>query len=183
MKGVLFNVVEDTVVDQFSEEVWDDVLQRAQLGGAYTALGNYPDDDLAQIVGAVCEITGLDTGAVLRFTGQHAFPHLMQRRATLLDGIDSWPDLLDALDSIIHPEVMKIYPGARVPSFSVTRDGDRILLEYRSERGLCDLAEGLATGAAEWFGETVTSRHVACARDGDEACLIEFERTGQQAGS
>ncbi len=46
MKGVLFNVVEDVVVDQFSEEVWDDVLQRAELAGAYTALGNYPDDDL-----------------------------------------------------------------------------------------------------------------------------------------
>ena len=181
MKGVLFNVVEDVVVDQFSEEVWDDVLQRAELAGAYTTLGNYPDDDLTRIVGAVCEITGLDVGAVLRFTGQHAFAHLVGRRESLLEGIDSWPELLDALDSIIHPEVMKIYPGAQVPSFTVTGGGERVCLEYRSERGLCELAEGLALGAADWYAETVTSRHVACARDGAEACLIEFVRAEPQA--
>ena len=42
MKGVIFNVAEFTVTDEFGAETWDDLLEAADVDGAYTALGDYP---------------------------------------------------------------------------------------------------------------------------------------------
>ncbi len=43
MKGVVFNIVEEFVTEQWSADDWDDLLDAAGLDGAYTALGTYTD--------------------------------------------------------------------------------------------------------------------------------------------
>ena len=45
MKGVIFNVIEEVVGDLFGDETWDDLLETAEVDGAYTALGNYADTE------------------------------------------------------------------------------------------------------------------------------------------
>ena len=51
-------------------------------------------------------------------------------------------------------EVRKLYPDSEMPSFAcdVSVPG-RLVMEYRSPRGLADLAEGLILGCGEYFGE------------------------------
>ena len=34
MKGVIFNLLEEAVVDQFGDDSWDDLLDAAELEGA-----------------------------------------------------------------------------------------------------------------------------------------------------
>jgi hypothetical protein len=53
MKGVIFNAVEDAVERAFRADGWDDTLGRAEVGGSYTSLGSYDDEELATIVGAL----------------------------------------------------------------------------------------------------------------------------------
>ena len=63
MKGVIFNAVEDAVERAFGADGWDDTLGRAKVDGSYTSLGNYDDEELAAIVGALPDETGGPTSS------------------------------------------------------------------------------------------------------------------------
>lgn len=172
MKGVLFNVVEDVVTDVMSADVWDEVIDASGASGAYTSLGNYPDAELVGIVGGVADAAALSVDDTLRLAGQRGFDHLARRNPGLIEEYAGWRDVLLALDDIIHPEVMKIYPGAAVPRFTVVDDGDELVIDYSSARALCALADGLIVGCGAHYGATVTVTHDACVHRGDDACRL-----------
>jgi predicted hydrocarbon binding protein len=174
VKGVLFNVVEDVVDETLPEATWDLALDRACLAGVYTSLGDYPDDDLAAIVGAVCERTGLAPEQVLHHVGLHGYRHLVERQPDLVEGITDLGSLLHHLEDVIHPEVRKLHPEADPPSFEIRDVGpDRWEVDYRSKRQLCHLAEGLIAGAAVGFGTPCEIEQLRCVVDGaDHCCLL-----------
>lgn len=178
MKGVVFNVVEEVVTDEFSSDLWDDVIEHADVEGAYTSLGSYPDSELLRIVGAISEIGGVATRDVLRLAGRRGFRHLAGRHLELVDPYDNWRDLLSALDTIIHPEVQKTYPDTDVPRFDAFPDtppGTGMLLHYRSARQLCALAEGLILGTGDWFSVELQIEQTSCVAHGDELCRLRID--------
>lgn len=170
MKGVLFNVVEDVVTEAISADAWDDIIDESGVGGSYTSLGTYPDQELGDIVGATAHTAQLSETETLQLSGRLGFKHLVRRAPQLLDGLDDWKSVLRSLDDIIHPEVRKIYPDAEVPGFEIADDGDALLVIYTSKRGLCALADGLIVGSGEWFGVTLDVEHTACIHQGDDGC-------------
>lgn len=173
MKGVVFNIVEDVVDETLPANTWDDAIESAGVHGAYTSLGSYPDEDLVRVVGALSAATGLPPADVLRHAGRHGFAHLASRHPDLLDGLDDLPALLTHLDDVIHPEVLKLYPDARTPTFRAERpDDDTVELHYESQRHLCALAEGLVAGAADHYATTVEITQPTCVLRGDDACVI-----------
>jgi predicted hydrocarbon binding protein len=172
MKGILFNVVEDVVTEAMSADAWDDVVEAAGVDGSYTSLANYPDSDLTALVTAIATATDLSAEETLTLAGRLGFKHLAARNPHLLDGIDSWRQLVEALDSIIHPEVRKIYPDAEVPGFETTEIEDGLRVVYTSRRQLCSLAEGLIAGGGEWYGRKLAIEHERCVREGDTDCTM-----------
>lgn len=179
MKGVLFNVAEDVVDETVSEVAWDRALCAAHLDGVYTSLGDYPDQDLTRIVEALAARLDLSSDEVLRHVGVHGYRHLVQRQPDLVEGIGDLGALLHHLERVIHPEVAKLQPNAEPPSFSVRDDGpDRWLVEYRSRRHLCALADGLIRGAADEFGTPCTTTTLGCVAQGEPACTILVELSG-----
>lgn len=156
MKGVIFNAVEEAVVNLYSEDVWDDLLDAAKVDGHYTSLGDYPDSDLAALVGAACPMTGMGPDDLVRTLGQHAFPHLAERYPELVDEASGTHDFLRRVNDIIHPEVLKLHPDAKPPEFEFEDRPEGVLrITYRSTRRLGVLAEGLILGAGSRFGEDV----------------------------
>jgi hypothetical protein len=156
VKGVVFILVEEFVTDQFGAEAWDGLLEAAGLDGVWTTLGSYPDEQLTMLVDAAAERFELPPHQVQRLVGQGTFSGLAAQHPELLEDHKSSRTVLLDLNGIIHPEVMKLYPGAEVPWFEVTEQADGLLhLHYRSRRALGPLAEGLVVGAAAYFGETV----------------------------
>ena len=172
MKGVLFNVIEEVVESAMSPDAWDDVIEAAGVSGAYTSLGNYPDADLDAIVRAVGAAAGLSIDDTLRLAGRLGFERLAARAPSQLARCATWRDVLTTLDDIIHPEVLKIYPNADVPRFDVTDTAEGLLMDYRSSRGFCALADGLAVGCGEWFSAALSVEHVSCVHRGDERCRL-----------
>ena len=172
MKGVLFNVVEDVVTEAFSADVWDDVVDRSGVSGAYTSLGTYPDSELQSVVEATASAAGQTVPDTLRLAGHLGFAHLVRRAPDLLDGLDGWRAVLTSLDDIIHPEVRKIYPDSDVPGFAVEPDGSDLVVTYTSRRALCALAEGLMTGSGRWFDVELDVTHLSCVHSGDEHCVM-----------
>lgn len=156
MKGVIFNVVQEVVIDLFDEDTWDDVLSAAGVDRAHTALGNYDDAELLAIVDAVASTLDETPDDVLRTVGRLALPKLAGRLGhDELPGGDAESFLL-SVNEIIHPEVRMIYPDAVPPVFTFTRraaGGHEVV--YRSARRLDALAEGLIVGCGDLFDQQV----------------------------
>ena len=175
MKGIVFNLLEEIIQREHGEDTWDALLEATQLEGAYTSLGNYPDEDLTKLVAAASAALGVPAEAVVRWYGRKALPLFAKHYPHFFEGHKSTRSFLLTLNSIIHPEVRKIYPGADVPDFRFDTSSDEVLvMEYKSGRKLCMFAEGLMEGAAEYFGEGVVIQQPRCMHRGDEKCVLRI---------
>lgn len=154
MKGILFNCVADAVIEMGGDDLWDEVLQDAGLVGAYTSLGSYADGELVALTYAAAARLDVPADQAMEWVGSAVVSKLVQRHLQLVENYDCTFDLLCALNSVIHPEVLKLYPEAVVPEFNVLhRNGDTLSLRYRSARNLVGLATGLIRGASALYGE------------------------------
>ena len=76
------------------------------------------------------------------------------------------------MDGFIHVEVRKLYPDATLPRIETERTGkDGLIVTYRSDRHLGDVAEGLIQGAIDHFGNSGTIERLDIAGQGDEQCV------------
>lgn len=156
MKGVVFNLLEEAVTQDFGADAWDDLIDEAGVSGIYSSLGNYSDDDIAALVSAASVKLSLTPSAVLQWFGRKAMPLLKERYNALFANHSRSRDFILSVNSVIHPEVRKLYAGASCPFFHFRESGDgALVVRYDSTRSLIDLAHGFVLGAADLWGETV----------------------------
>lgn len=174
MKGIVFNLLEEIVSRDHGEDTWDALLDAAGLEGSYTAVGSYPDGELAALVKAAASALNLHEDEVVKWFGKNALPLLHHRYPAVFEGHKNTKSFVLTLNDVIHPEVRKLFPGAYVPEFEFSSEAEnRLSLSYTSRRRLCSFAEGLIEGAANHFGEEVTLEHALCMKRGDQRCLLE----------
>jgi len=172
MKGIIFKILESTVIEQFDDLAWDQALEKAGLSGAYTSLGNYADSDIVAILQALPATSGAELSDRLRWFGYHAIPALKSNFPHFFEGHDL-RSMLPTLNHVIHPEVRKLYPGANPPVFELDEQ-KQIALIYRSDRKLCHLAEGFILGTANALGETIEVQQSKCMHNGHRHCSIDI---------
>ncbi len=173
MKGIVFNLLEQVVTAEHGERTWDALLESAGASGAYSSLGNYPDEELGRIIGAASQELRVPAQDVVRWFGRRAIPLLARGYPAFFTPHRRTRDFLLTLNTIIHPEVRKLYPDAVVPEFEFATPAPDVLhLGYRSPRRMCALAEGFILGAADHYGETAELAQPSCMLRGDPACTI-----------
>lgn len=175
MKGIVFNLLEEVVTSYHGSDTWDLLLDTAQLDGTYTSLGSYPDEDMQALVAAAAEALGMKPFDVLRWFGKEAMPLLVKRYPGFFSAQQSARSFVLSVNSIIHPEVRKICPGADVPTFEFSdAPNGALVMGYRSPRRLCALAHGFVEGASAYYGEKVRFEHRQCMHRGDKQCLCHI---------
>ena len=175
MKGIVFNLLEQIVSAKFGDDTWDTLLKQAKVSGIYTSLGSYPDDDLNRLVEAASKLLSVPAQEVLRLAGREALPLLAMRYPQFFSPHKSTREFVLTLNSIIHPEVRKLYPGADVPEFEFdTSRQDVLVMVYRSARRMCAFAEGLIEGAGVQYQESVTIEQPKCMLRGDSECEMHL---------
>lgn len=112
MKGVIFNLLEDVVTAAHGEATWDRLLDAAGLEGAFTSLGNYPDENLIRLVGAAAAALNQPPDVVVRWFGRQALPRLAAKYPALFDGHRSTRPFILTLNVMIN-EVLDL---ARIES-------------------------------------------------------------------
>jgi hypothetical protein len=186
MKGIVFNLLEQVVTEEFGENAWDDVLDGAGSQGAYTAVGSYPDADFMGLVATASRQLDQPVDDLVRWFGTKAVPHFAQLYPQFFAPFADTRSFVLTLNDVIHPEVRKLFPGADVPNFDFsTPDEHSVSIGYQSARKLCSFAEGLVEGAAAHYGETVAIVQTKCMKQGDPRCVLvcEFSRVNQPAGA
>jgi hypothetical protein len=173
MKGIVFNLLEEVVRRQYGERTWDDLLDAAGADGSYTALGTYSDAEIVGLVDAASSALGLAPREVLRWFGREAMGLMAERFPGLFKEHRSSRPFILSVNSIIHPEVRKLYVGAACPYIDLREEGDGTLtVGYRSARQMCGLAQGFMEGAAAHYGETIAVDHRQCMGSGDPKCTM-----------
>ena len=158
MKGVVFTEFLEMVEEKISIDVAEEILASSELpsGGIYTSDGTYDHRGLLQLVMKLSSVTGAAVSHLEKGFGKHLFDRFTQAYPEFFGRIHSAFDLLLVLENQIHVEVRKLYPDAELPRFETTRLSEDVLeMVYRSDRPFADLAEGLITGCAAHFGETI----------------------------
>ena len=178
MKGIVFNLLEEAVSNAYGDAAWDRLLDAAGLEGAYTSLGSYDDAEIAALVRTAAAALQIPEDTVLRWFGRRAMPMLARRYPMFFDSHADVRSFLLSLNDIIHPEVGKLYPGARTPEFDFDTSVAGVLkIGYASPRRLCALADGFLHGAATHFGERIEVDQHECMHRGDARCVfhVRFE--------
>jgi len=156
MKGMVFTEFLEMVEQKFSANMVDDILDDSNpaSGGFYTAVGTYDHQELVAMVIALSKRSGLLVPDLVQAFGNHLFTVFANNYSQFFDNVPDAFTFLYGIEEVIHAEVIKLYPDAELPKFQCKRDGNILYLTYQSQRHLADLAEGLISGSAEYFGET-----------------------------
>ena len=180
MKGVVFNLLEESVARSFGPNVWDDLIEASGVSGAYTSLGNYPDEEIEALVAAASAALSLDRNAVLRWFGHTAIPVLAELYPSFFEGAADARTFVEGVNNIIHAEVRKLYPGAACPHFRLhaAPSGD-LVMDYLSAREMCALAQGFVEGVAAWYMQPVEFRHLQCKQHGHDHCTFAMTWAGE----
>jgi hypothetical protein len=165
MKGIIFTEFLELVETTFGYGIANALLDGCDLpsGGAYTSVGTYDHLEILTLVGQLQKLTGTPASDLLEFYGQYLFPKLAEQMNSMSLSFDGSIDLLCSLESIIHLEVIKLYPDAELPSFDIEKlNSQEILMEYRSCRPFAHLAKGLIDGCGNFYKEklSVSMKHL-----------------------
>ncbi len=182
MKGIIFNLVEETVSTEYGDDTWDSLLEAADVEGSYTSLGNYDDAEIHRLVDAGSEALDVPAKDLTEWLGRDALLRLSARYPHFFAPHASTRPFLLTLNDVIHPEVRKVHPDSQPPDFDFSGADPRVLvMTYRSARRLCALAEGMVRGAAEFYGEQVAVTHDVCMLHGADRCELTctFEPAGE----
>jgi hypothetical protein len=175
MKGIVFNLLEEVVIRSHGDDAWDNLLDATALPGSYTSLGSYPDDEIVKLVAAGSDALGISPADLLRWFGRSSMPLLAKKYPVFFTEHRTALSFVLSVNSIIHPEVRKLYAGAHCPFFRFTETADgALLMTYDSPRRLCALAHGFIEGAGDHFDEAISVEHLSCMNEGDSKCLLSI---------
>lgn len=174
LKGIIFNIVEEVISQASGPETWDELLTLTELSGIYTSLGSYPDKELMDLVAAASKLSDTPTPELLEFVGQESIPLLNERFPKFFDDAPNARTFILGLNTIIHPEVRKLYAGASCPHFKFVETPGTLTLGYNSPRKLCHLAQGFIQGLARHYGEQIAMEQPSCMHDGAPMCHIRL---------
>ena len=175
MQGSIFTSFSEMVIEKMGMSVWNELLEKVNPSseGVYTNGMQYDDSEILAYVGELSTITQVDAPTLVRTFGEYLFIHLFNSSPAKVSHIDNLKDFLTCIDGVIHKEVKRVYPDAYLPSFKYdeTPEGDLVMF-YKSKRKLCHLSEGLITGAANHFKQSISIEHPECMHDGAEKCKL-----------
>lgn len=178
MKGVVFTEFMDMVEEVFSDDVLDEIIDKADLpnDGAYTTVGTYDHEEIVQLVVALSETSNIPVPDLLEAFGKHLLGQFVKGYPQFFDEAKGVFDFLSNIDSYIHVEVLKLYPDAELPKFYHQQHSDQHLsMYYQSSRHFEDLAVGLIKGTLAHFQTAGTVTKSESQWKGQEAIKFDIQ--------
>ena len=159
MKGVVFTEFIEMVEDVFSPDIADQIINDSELDsdGAYTAVGTYDHHEILAMVTRLSELTSIPVDDLVQTFGKHLLKRFTELYPSFFNEVDDTFTFLETIENHVHIEVLKLYPDAELPSFTVDQpDVKTLIMCYESSRPFAMLAKGLIKGAAEHFSEKIS---------------------------
>lgn len=131
----------------------DKLRHAADLRASINPIASYPDEQVLGLVDELGEITGRPKPELLVAFGSHLFHRFAAIYPVFFQGATEPLGFLSRVHEHVHGDLRRFHPDAKLPHLACSRPADgELVLEYRSERPLADLAEGLILGCIDYFG-------------------------------
>nr|WP_319267273.1 heme NO-binding domain-containing protein [uncultured Draconibacterium sp.] len=169
MKGLVFREFLEMVEKEYGYETVDTIIEKSEVPseGVYTSVGTYHHSEMFALVTELSKITKLDADKLLFTFGEYVFGVFTKAYPVFFVDKKSSFEILADVEGTIHVEVLKLYPEAELPTFSIEEETtDMMVMIYRSQRKLADFAEGLIHGCAKHFDEKITISKEYIEQDG-----------------
>ncbi|WP_187143141.1 heme NO-binding domain-containing protein [Terriglobus albidus] len=179
MKGIVFNWLEEIVTAEFDPETWEELLDQAGSDGIYASFGSYPDEEMTRLVEITAGMLGKTLVETWRWLGRRAVPLMAIHYPMSFAATNTLRDLLLSLPYTMDPESRMSNTTDIFSEFTVCEgENEALLVGYRAPINLCGLAEGLADGAAEYFGDAIEIDQLKCTIQEDDTCLYRVRFLG-----
>jgi len=179
MKGIVFTEFLDHVEEAMGPAMVEDLIDGCDLesGGVYTSVGTYPCAEMGKLLAKLSELSGIDPVTLLHGFGGRLAQTFHSAYPDHFD-VACYFDFVDSIDQRIHVDVLKLYPDAELPRFvTVRRDDNCMEIDYKSSRGLEQLAYGLFVGTANIFGQTVSIESFSRVENGEKIVRFRLSTT------
>lgn len=158
MKGVVFTTFFEMVEEDFGFDMVDYLIEHSSLqhDGIYVAGGNYPHQEIIQLVKTLHKATLIAIPDLLEAFGVFLFHKLNAIRPDFSEDKKTALDYIASVHDIIHVEVRKLYPNAELPTFNVISLVEKeLVIDYSSPRKMETIAIGLMKGCAKLYNTTL----------------------------
>lgn len=170
MYGLVNQAIAGLIIDNYGEDVWNNILLKAEVkDGNFLNNQLYDDNVTFNLAIAASHVLSLSLHEVLiafgkywiMKTGAEKYGHLMK------SGGSNFKDFIVNLPNF-HSRVMLLFPDIKPPEFLVQKneDGDILLHYYSTRSGLTDFMEGLILGLSEFFKVAIKIERMALKTDG-----------------
>ena len=176
MIGYIQKVLVDTIRAEGGDEALATICQRAGVEGIpdFRIDQDYPDDECLRMIAETGAYFGLDEDSLFQLYADRfiresweRFPMLYEMAGSARDFLERQPRVHTVLAAGLRGEESR----DRVrDKFDIERDGDDLMVTYRSPNRLCGLYEALFNRVLEEFGDTGSMEILACQKRGDDAC-------------
>ncbi|MBV1776920.1 heme NO-binding domain-containing protein [Burkholderiaceae bacterium DAT-1] len=164
MYGLVNRAIEQMVVAKLGVAGWQKICLKTGIDAeGFLALKSYPDEITYNLVGAVCEETGLSAAQVLEAFGEYWIMYTADEGYGALLGAagSDMRTFLHHLDEV-HARVETVFPNMTLPWFRIEDTSpDAFLVYYGSKReGLAPMVVGLLKGLGKRFGQVAEIKHL-----------------------
>lgn len=176
MHGVIFDELESFVTEEYGPDAWDDLLETADTDHeAFLPTQAYPDSDLVEIVKTASESTDEPVQDLLYAFGEYTASDLLEMYEVQIADEWGYLDLISNTEEQIHKVVRRDMPEAEPPELQTKRvSEDEVRIRYASERQMCSVLEGIATGMASAYGTRADISQAQCMLEGASECHVSI---------
>ena len=172
MFGLVNKGIEEMVCNQFGEDTWENIKEKADVDiVTFISMDAYPDEITYRLVDAASEVLNISTTDVLEAFGQYWVLFTAAEGYEQLMAItgDNLSEFLQNLDNL-HGRVGLSFPNLQMPGFQCSElQAESLNLHYYSERpGLTPLVIGILKGLGKRFNCDVDIQHVSGKSDGKD---------------
>jgi hypothetical protein len=183
MKGIVFTEFLEMVEETFGLETVDYIIYKSELKseGVYTSVGTYDFFEMLSLISNLSEKVKIPVQDLIYAYGLYFFKVLNDHHENIINYYKTPIDLLESVENHIHVEVRKLYPGAELPTFKITRNEDNSMeMIYYSERGLYMFAKGLIEKTFEHYDKNASINYKLLKEDGTEVLFLISENNGRK---
>ena len=178
MYGLVNQAIQGLVVDNFGEENWKAIKQKAGVTeDAFLSNEIYDDSITFNLAVSASEVLNIPLADVLKTFGKYWIIKVGNEKygPLMKSGGDNFIDFIVNLPNF-HSRVMLIYSDIKPPEFIVEKVTDsQLKLHYYSTRqGLTDFMFGLIQGLGEHYQTPIDIKLIADRRNGDEHDIFEI---------
>ena len=181
MKGIIFNLLEEFIVDGWGADRFEKIFEQCPIHTQlpYVGPGSYADANMLAIIDKTTAELGIGTAEALRSFGRFAFPKLADKFSVFVREHQHPKPFLMTLDGVIHEEVRKRFADSNPPRVSfIDPAPDRLILTYTSRRRMCPFFVGLVEGSGDFFRVPIALAQTECTTEGAPSCEFSLHFPG-----